>query len=47
LWDEVGVMTGGDGGKAHAAGEWLAKATDTMGCENDCWLPTYLGIYKE
>jgi hypothetical protein len=27
---------GGGGGKAHAAGEWLAEATYTMGCENGC-----------
>jgi hypothetical protein len=29
-------MTGGGGGKAHAAGEWLAEATNTVGYENDC-----------
>jgi hypothetical protein len=29
-------MTGGGGGKAHAADEWLAEATDTVGCENGC-----------
>jgi hypothetical protein len=22
--------------KTHVAGEWLAKATDTLGCENGC-----------
>jgi hypothetical protein len=25
---------GGGGGNTHAAGEWLTKATDTMGCKN-------------
>jgi hypothetical protein len=29
-------MTGGGGGKAHAAGAWLAEATNTIGCENGC-----------
>jgi hypothetical protein len=29
-------MTGGGGGRAHAAGEWLAEATDTVGCQNGC-----------
>jgi hypothetical protein len=36
-------MSGGGGGRAHAAGEWLAEATDTMGF----WLSTYLGMYRE
>jgi hypothetical protein len=27
-------MTGGGGGRAHAAREWLAEATDIVGCEN-------------
>jgi hypothetical protein len=35
VWDEVGAMTGGCG-KAHAAGEWLAEATETVGYENGC-----------
>jgi hypothetical protein len=25
-------MTDGGGGKAHAAGEWLAEGTHTVGC---------------
>jgi hypothetical protein len=29
-------MTGGGGGKAHAAREWLAKASDPSVCENGC-----------
>jgi hypothetical protein len=29
-------MTGGGGGRVHAAREWLAEATDTVGCENGC-----------
>jgi hypothetical protein len=36
-------MSVGGGGRAHAAGEWLAKATDIVGC----WLLTYLGMYGE
>jgi hypothetical protein len=32
LRDEVGAMSGGGGGKTHAAGEWLTEATDTVGC---------------
>jgi hypothetical protein len=40
LWDEVGASAGGYG-KAHVAGEWLAEATEIVGCENGCWLPIY------
>ena len=29
---EVGAMSGGGGGKTHAAREWLTEATDTVGC---------------
>jgi hypothetical protein len=28
----VGAMSGGGGGGAHAVGEWLAEAIDTVGC---------------
>jgi hypothetical protein len=28
---------------AHIACEWLAEATNVMGC----WLPTYSGMYEE
>jgi hypothetical protein len=28
-------MTGGCG-KAHVVGEWIAEATETVGCENGC-----------
>jgi hypothetical protein len=35
-------MSGGGSG-AHAACEWLAEATDVVGC----WFPTYSGMYGE
>jgi hypothetical protein len=46
LWDEVGNDAGG-WGKTHPTGEWLAKATEVVGCEDGCGLPTYSGIYEE
>jgi hypothetical protein len=36
-------MSGGGGNEAHAACEWLVKATEALGC----WLPTYSGMYGE
>jgi hypothetical protein len=36
-------MSGGGGSGAHIACEWLAEATNVMGC----WLPTYSGMYEE
>jgi hypothetical protein len=36
-------MSGGSDSGAHAACEWLAEATDVVGC----WLPTYSGMYGE
>ena len=36
LCDAVGAITVVGGGRAQTAGEWLAEATDTVGCENGC-----------
>jgi hypothetical protein len=36
-------MRSGGGSGAHAACEWLAGATDVVGC----WLPTYSVMYGE
>jgi hypothetical protein len=40
LWDEVGAMSGGGDGRAHAAWEWFAEATNNVGC----WCDTP-GVY--
>jgi hypothetical protein len=29
-------MNGGGGGRTHAAEDWLAEATDVVGCVNGC-----------